>query len=179
MRRHRLRNGSYGFLLRRARVPDDRGRWRPVPAFGRASASQASLSGLDRETRESIREAYALRCTRLGFSWLNPYPLYRIAAYLVVALIFALTLPPGARNGSLIVLIVILFFDLISRRWLSWTDVMIVRDQMLAHGVCPHCAYPFGVIPPDTEGFIMCSECAAQWKVAQEKTSSTGFPPNS
>jgi len=166
MKRQRLRNGAYGFLMRRSQLPDDRGRWRPVPTFGRASASRASLSGLDRETRESIREAYALRCTRLGFSWLNPCPIYRIAAYIVVALIFVFALPPGARNGSLIALALILFFDLQSRRWLSWTDVMIVRDQMLAHRVCPHCAYPFGDIPPDDDGCVTCTECGSGWRLA-------------
>ncbi len=166
MRGHRLRTELRSFFFLRSQIKDDRGRWRAAPAFGGSPGGRASLAGLDPETRFAIRYAYEERCTRRGAAWLRPISWLRLAAYLFVGGIIAASI--ASTTGRLVVIVIIvvlILWDIRTRQSLSWTDLMILRDQMLAHRVCPHCAYPLDDAQVEEDGCSVCSECAGAWRL--------------
>jgi len=181
MLRRRLRHSVRGFLFLESQVRDDLGRWRAIPAWKSASAARPSLAGLDPARRDAVRRAYAERCTPAGSRWLcqSPWLAGLIALPFAIAIV-VLAPGQGARLVLLAILAVLVAADLRYRRCLTWTDLMILRDVLLAHRVCPHCAYPLDGAPTDDQGRTTCPECAAAWRLDHAwKTDATGSPPNS
>jgi ribosomal protein L32 len=174
--RHRLRNGLRGFLLLESQVFDDRGRWRPTPRW-----SEGALGSLDEQTQEALRRAFRARCTPLGKRWTERRGWFRLVAGVIAALLI-LAIVPG-RAVQLVLLAIVgvgVLTDIRYARCLTWTDLMILRDVLLAHRVCAHCGYSLADAAEEADGCVVCPECGGAWRLDQvAKTSATGFPPNS
>jgi len=156
--RHRLLNAARRFLYLRSVIHDADGRTRPAPSY----------KDLAPDDREPVRRAYKRRCSALGDRWLRPFSVWQI---ITAAILFILAVYLWLFHSRALALLSALFIlalaDYSARRALPWTDLMTLRDVLLAHRVCPHCAYPLEDAAADDARHTICPECGARWNLDQ------------
>jgi len=156
MLKHRLLNAARRLVYLRSVVHDADGRARPAPSF----------KDLAPDDRDPVRRAYRQRCSAVGARWLRPLDAWMLltAALLAPAIVYVWLVHSRLVAGML-ALALLALLDYAARRALPWPDLMTLRDVLLAHRVCPHCAYPLGDATNDDAQLVTCPECAARWNV--------------